>query len=69
MDYDVQIKATVIKTLRVKAKNEDEAAKIAHERFTVTCNGSEEDYEQDTVSISEAKPEIVKKAVKRRGPR
>jgi hypothetical protein len=40
--YDVQIQATVIKTIRVEAQNLDEAIGNAHSRFTVV---NEEDVE------------------------
>lgn len=42
--YCVTIRATVTKTIVVTAKDEDEAAQLAHAEFTVACDGDEEDY-------------------------
>jgi len=50
MTYDVMIVATVRKTIRVDAKNEDEAINMAHELFTVASeDGIDEAYDQETV--------------------
>ena len=51
--YDVTIRATVIKTIRVTAKTEDEAWDTAHEIFSLNVTGDAEQYEQETVSIEE----------------
>ena len=52
MEYDVQIKATVIKTIRVEADNETDAIEFAHESFTTHFDGPE-DYDQETCSCQE----------------
>ena len=54
--YDVEIKATVRKTITVEAGDEKSAAEQAHELFTTDWTG-EEYYEQDTVSVTEAREE------------
>ena len=54
--YDVTIKATVQKTIRVDAISEDEASEKAHQQFSVLNDDTAEDYEQDTVSIKEVAP-------------
>lgn len=51
--YKVKIIATVVKTEEVEAANEDEAVELAHQQFTVACEGDEEDYNQETVSVEE----------------
>jgi hypothetical protein len=51
--YDVTIKATIAKTIRLHAKDQDEAVQQAHELFTPYCDGSEERYEQEFDSIVE----------------
>ena len=51
--YDVEIKATVRKTITVVAGNETSASEQAHEMFTVASDGELEHYEQDTLSIKE----------------
>lgn len=51
--YDVEIKATVRKTITVEAGDEKSAAEQAHEEFTVASDGPSEHYEQDTLSITE----------------
>jgi hypothetical protein len=51
MKYEVTIRAIVTKTIRVNAKNQEEAAEKAHEQFSVLNSKEPEDYEQDTVRI------------------
>jgi len=51
--YEVKIKATVTKTVRVFALNEDDAIEVANDEFTVMHTGDPEKYEQDTLNISE----------------
>jgi hypothetical protein len=51
--YDVQIRATVTKTIRVTAKTEDDAWDLAHKIFSVGPTDDAEHYEQDTVFIEE----------------
>ena len=52
--YDVEVKATVRKTITVEARNEKSAAEQAHELFTLHVDGNDEHYEQDTLSIKES---------------
>ena len=49
--FDVTITAKVTKTLRVYAPDKDAAAEVAHEKFTVACDGPDENYEQETQYI------------------
>jgi len=56
--YDVEITATVRKTITVEAGDEKSAVEQAHELFT-TDNEGEEYYEQDTVSVTEAREEVA----------
>ena len=50
--YAVTIKATVYKTIRDEAENEDDAYVEAHEQFSVLPDG-EERYEQKATDIEE----------------
>ena len=47
--YEVVIRATVTKTMCVKAENADAATEVAHELFSAGCTGDDEHYEQDTI--------------------
>ena len=51
--YWVTIRATVTKTLTVTAKDEESAVQEAHEMFSVLEDGTDENYEQDTLSVEE----------------
>ena len=51
--YDVEVKATVLKTITVEASDGKSAAEQAHELFTLHCDGNDEHYEQDTHSVKE----------------
>ena len=51
--YDVTIRATIYKTFRVEAQDEDEAYVEAHELFNPHSGEAEERYEQETMSIEE----------------
>lgn len=51
--FDVQIKAVVIKTIRVLANDEGEAQYLAHEQFTSEHDGEEEKYSEETIRIQE----------------
>tara|TARA_Y100000389_G_scaffold196216_1_gene228793 strand:+ start:670 stop:1182 length:513 start_codon:yes stop_codon:yes gene_type:complete len=51
--YDVEIKATVRKTITVEAGDEKSAVEQAHEMFAVANDGDPEHYEQDTLSVEE----------------
>lgn len=55
--YDVTIKATVTKTYRVDAKDEDEATEEAHGVFSVLNDDVPEDYNEETLDVEEVKPE------------
>jgi len=52
MKYNVTIRATVTKTIEVEAEDEHDASLQAHSEFSVECDDNE-DYEQDTISITE----------------
>jgi hypothetical protein len=52
--YDITIRATVTKTVRVEAENRAEASIQAHEEFSTECDG-QENYEQETLDIEEVK--------------
>ena len=54
--YAVRIMATVIKTICVKAADEEEATVLAHEEFTVAPE-HDEAYEEETLSVHEVYPE------------
>lgn len=49
--YTVTIRATVTKTYTVDAGSEDEASVAASEMFTVECDGTDEDYDQQILDI------------------
>ena len=51
--YYVTIRATVTKTIRVQADNQDAAAEIAHESFSVCDSSDDERYDQETEAIEE----------------
>jgi hypothetical protein len=55
--YEVEIKATVTKTVRVFALNEDDAIEVANNEFTVLHTGDAEKYDQDTLNVRELRPE------------
>jgi hypothetical protein len=50
--YDVTIRATVTKTIRVQAESKEDAYCEAHEEFTTECDG-EEYYEEETMNVDE----------------
>ena len=52
--YDVVVRATVTKTVRVEAENEDDAYVFANESFSILNDGSDEDYTQEAINIQEA---------------
>ena len=49
--YGVVIRATITKTEIVEADNEDDAVEAAHEKFNILCDGSDESFDQDYLSI------------------
>ena len=51
--WDVKIRATVIKTIRVDAETEEEAINDAHSNFTVASNDGDEDYDEAMESCVE----------------
>ncbi len=54
--FDVTIKATLIKTITAYAGSEDEAIEIAHESFSLACDGTPERYDQELVTIEPLSP-------------
>lgn len=54
--YDVTIRATITKTIRVEADNIDDAISDAHEEFSVADCNMYEDYDEETMDIEEVKP-------------
>jgi len=50
--YNITIRATVTKTLHVKADNEEDAIMMAHEEFSVENDHNDENYEQDTINTT-----------------
>lgn len=54
--FDVTIRATIWKTIRVEAKNEDEADEEAHNRFHPALDYTEERYEEETMRVEEVTP-------------
>ena len=52
--YDVTVRGTVTKTIRVKAEDIDEALEEAHEEFNTDFNMAEH-YDEETVSAKEVK--------------
>lgn len=51
--FDVTIRATIYKTLRVEAEDEDAAYIEAHELFNPHSGEAEERYEEETMNIEE----------------
>lgn len=51
--FDVTIRATVTKTIRVEADSIDDAYTEAHGQFCVENIDSAEDYDQETLSVKE----------------
>lgn len=54
--YDVTIRATITKTIRVEAADIEDAIVDAHEDFTVADCNFHEDYDEETIRIEEVKP-------------
>ena len=52
--FEVEIQATVRKTIVVKAPDEDAAYEMANEQFSVLNDGEPEHYEQETLNLCEA---------------
>jgi len=53
--FDVTIKATVTKTYRVNAEDEDKAVEESHGFFSVLNDDTPEDYEEETLHVEEIK--------------
>ena len=51
--YQVTIQAVITKTFEVESKDEGQAYEEACELFSCDCDGVDEDYEQDAISIKE----------------
>lgn len=51
--YRITIRATVTKTIRVQAENEQDAIELANEEFDVANDHNDENYEQDLLDITE----------------
>jgi hypothetical protein len=51
--YNVTIRATIVKTLRVEAEDEDAAYVEAHELFNPYSGEAEERYEEETLRVEE----------------
>lgn len=51
--YQVTIRAVITKTFEVESTNEGQAYEEACELFSCDCDGVDEDYEQDAISIKE----------------
>ena len=52
-EYNIVVRATITKSIIVKADNEADAIEAAHARFTTEYDGDER-YNQETVSCREA---------------
>ena len=53
--YEVTVRAIVTKTYVIEAESEAEATATAHDTFSVLEDGTDEDYDQDLLSIEEVK--------------
>jgi hypothetical protein len=51
--YSVTIQAVITKTFEVESESQGDAYEQACELFSCECDGVEEDYEQDAISIKE----------------
>lgn len=51
--YDVTVRATVTKTLRVIADTEDEAREFAHGEFSTTPDDAPEKYDEEIINLVE----------------
>lgn len=50
--FNVTIRAVITKTERVEAATKEQAIELAHEQFSVLCDG-EEDYDEQTLDCEE----------------
>ena len=53
--YSVTVQAVITKDVIVEASNEDEAYELAHESFSVFNDDSPENYEENTLNMTELK--------------
>lgn len=51
--YKVTIQAVITKTFEVECEEEGQAYEEACELFSCDCDGVDEDYEQDCISLEE----------------
>ena len=51
--FVVVVRATVTKTMHIVAENDDEAAQVAQNTFTVAEDDCDDNYEQDILSVNE----------------
>ena len=51
--YHVTIKASVTKTMGIKANSPKEAEELAHQEFTVERDSYDEHYNQETIAVDE----------------
>jgi hypothetical protein len=51
--YQVTIQAVITKTFEVESEEEGQAYEEACELFSCDCDGVDEDYEQNAISIKE----------------
>ena len=58
-EFDVQIKATAIKTITVKAYGRDKACEKAHELFDVSEVDRNENYKEEIMSVLDKEKETV----------
>jgi hypothetical protein len=53
--WDVQIRATVTKTMRVQAEDAKAATELAHALFDTACTDEPESYKEETLNCEEVK--------------
>ena len=53
--YEVTIRATIVKILRVQAETAEAAQRRAEAEFTVECDGDDQNYREDTLEVTELK--------------
>ena len=53
--YAITVRATVTKTYEIEAESRDEAVETAHEIFSTSSDGVDEDYQQETLDVEEVK--------------
>lgn len=53
--FAVTVRATITKTIEVEAETEESAQEQAHEQFSVLCDGTDENYNEETLDVTEVK--------------